>query len=65
MDIYLITTMYGLTLGVAKLHTERIPVMPYSKNTFHYTVTWCVLTIKLRSPVRMVDTLHAGFQVSG
>jgi hypothetical protein len=28
-------------------------------------VTWCVLTIKLRSPVRMVDTLHAGFQVSG
>jgi len=41
MDIYLFTTMFRLELGLAKLHTERIPVTPNNKNTFQSTVTWC------------------------
>jgi hypothetical protein len=36
MDVY--TTMFRLALGLAKLHTEWISVMPYSKNTFQSIV---------------------------
>lgn len=41
MGIYLFTTMFRLELGLAKLHTARIPVMPYNMNTFQSTVTQC------------------------